>query len=275
VNRGNGATHPLIGPGTTAVVTGAGSGIGRATAHALAVRGAHVLALDVDDAAAKAVASEVGGDARTVDVADGGTMEEAASTIIAERGAPDVLVNNAGVGMTGRFLDTTEDDWQWILAINLGGVLHGCRAFGAAMVARGTGHVVNVSSGLAFAPRATEPAYVTTKAAVLALSRCLRADWGPRGVGVSVVCPGVIRTGITTRTRYRGERAAAESVARLRRVFARGHPPELVAEAVIDAVVRDRPVVPVGVEARVGWLLNGVVPSRLVDRAARATLLGL
>lgn len=266
---------PLLGPGARAVVTGAGSGIGRATALALAGRGMHVLALDLDTAAAAAVAAECDGEPHTVDVADGEAMAELAASLISEHGVPDVLVNNAGVGLSGRFLDTTAADWEWILGVNLMGVINGCRTFGRSMLARGRGHVVNLSSGLAYTPRATEPAYVTTKAGVLALSQCLRADWGPRGVGVSVVCPGVIDTPITTRTRYRGERAAAESVARVRRVFARGHPPALVADAIVDAVARDRPIVPVGAEARVGWLLNGMVPARLVDRAARTSLLGI
>lgn len=269
------APRPLLTAGASAVVTGGGSGIGRATARALAERGMRVVVLDVAGPAAESVASEIGGEAYSVDVADAAAMQEAARAVVARHGPPALLVNNAGVGLTGRFLDTTEADWNWILGINLGGVIHGCRAFGPAMLERGRGHVVNVSSGLAYAPRATEPGYVTTKAAVLALSRCLRADWGSRGVGVSAVCPGVIATGIAAGTRYRGERAAADSMARVRRLFARGHPPELVADAIVDAVVHDRPVVPVGIEARVGWILHRLVPARLADRAARASLLGI
>lgn len=273
--RGPASHRDPILPGGVAVVTGAGSGIGRATARSLAAHGMQLVAIDVDKAAADAVASDTGGLPLTVDVADAGAMEAAATTVVEKLGPPDVLVNNAGVGMSGRFLDTSEEDWRWIIDINLGGVRNGCRAFGPAMVGRGRGHVVNVSSGLAFMPRATEPAYVTTKAAVLALTQCLRADWGPRGVGVSAVCPGVIHTGIASRTRYRGERASAESMARVRRLFARGHPPELVADAIVDAIARDRPIVPVGIEARVGWFLNGMLPARLVDRAARTSLLGI
>src|SRR5690606_41982522 len=89
-------------------------------------------------------------------------------------GTPEVLVNNAGAGMSGRLTSMSLDDWRWIRSINLDGVVHMCRAFGPGMVAAGRGHVVNVSSGLAYVPRATEPAYVTTKAAVLALSQSLQ-----------------------------------------------------------------------------------------------------
>lgn len=260
--------------GAVTVVTGAGSGIGRATALEFARLGAHVACADIDFAAAETTAKETGGDAWQVDVANRERMVAFAEEVTATRGTPDVLVNNAGVGLTGRFLDTTEEDWDWILGVNLKGVIHGCQAFGPAMVSRGRGHVVNVSSGLAYAPRATEPGYVTTKAAVLALSRCLRADWGPQGVGVSAVCPGVIATSIAESTRFRGERASAASVARIRRLFAHGHSPEIVARAIVDAVRRNRPVVPVGAEAWVGWLLQGVVPSRAADRIASASLGG-
>jgi NAD(P)-dependent dehydrogenase (short-subunit alcohol dehydrogenase family) len=262
--------------GALAVVTGAGSGIGRATALALCQRGARVVALDVDGAAAKATATETGGAWHEVDVADGAAMAELSVVVESEQGPVDVLVNNAGVGMSARFCDMEDGDWEWILGVNLVGVVNGCRAFGTRMVDRGRGHVVNISSGLAFFPRATEPAYCTTKAAVLTLSRALRADWRRAGVGVSVVCPGVVDTPIVNRTRYRGERARPETVARVQRAFARrGHPPAQVAAAVLSAVTADRAVVPVGIEAWIGWLARGLVPVRLGDRLSGLSVGGL
>ena len=255
--------------GSVALVTGAGSGIGRATSLALAGRGARVLAVDIDGDAAKSTAAECDGFAYVADVADRAALIELAAAAEAEHGAVDVLVNNAGVGLSGRFLDTSLADWDWIRGVNLEGVVNGCHAFGHAMVRRGRGHVVNISSGLAYVPSATESAYVTTKAAVLALSRCLRADWSSAGVGVSAVCPGVIATPIVEHTRFRGERADPERVRRLRRTFERrGHPPSRVADAVVDAIDHNRGVVPVGVEAWAGWLARGVVPTRVVDGLA-------
>src|SRR5690606_17084695 len=103
-----------------------------------------------------------------------------------------------------------------------------------------------------------EPAYVTTKAAVLALSQCLRADWGTSGVGVSAICPGVINTPIIERTRFLGAQAATAD--RTRTMFRRGHPPELVARDVVVAIRKDKAVVPVGWEAKLGWWAHRLLP---------------
>jgi len=251
------------------LVTGAGNGIGRHTALALASRGAKVLVVDIDGPAAKQAAADCGGLPYELDVSDRRAVADLADAIHAEHGPLDVLVNNAGVGMSGRFADATLEDWDWILGVNLLGVIHCSKIFGTRMLERGRGHVVNVSSGLGYFPTATESAYCTTKAAVIALSRSLRADWAEDGVGVSVVCPGVIATGIIERTRFLGAASDPEAVTGVRQMFARrGHPPTLVADAIVDAVEHDRPVVPVGAEARVGWALRGLVPSRVGDRLA-------
>ncbi|HKY77227.1 MAG TPA: SDR family NAD(P)-dependent oxidoreductase [Acidimicrobiia bacterium] len=258
---------------TLVAVTGAGSGIGRATAAAFAAGGATVVCADIDVEAAEktaALCAEAGGTGRAehCDVTDA-----AALAALAERTGPvDVLVNNAGVGMTGRFADMTVDDWRWIRSVNLDGVVHACAAFGPAMIARGSGQVINVSSGLGYTMRATEGAYITTKAAVLALSRCLRADWAPHGVGVTVICPGVINTPIVGSTRYLGDRAEAGTRNRIEQIFRRGHAPETVAKAIVAAAEHNPAVVPVGWEARLGWHLNRITPLAVQDRLARLDL---
>ena len=196
-------------------------------------------------------------------------MRDLAERVAADHGPLDVLVNNAGVGMSGRLAEMSIDDWRWIRAINLDGVVHGCQAFGPAMITRGSGHVVNMSSGLAYTPLAAEPAYVTTKAAVLALSLCLRADWQSHGVGVSAICPGVINTPIATSTRFVGGQDDPEIRDRVRKLFRRGHRPELVAGAVLDAVARNRAVVPVGWEAKLGWWAHRLLPVAVQQAVAR------
>jgi len=256
------------------VVTGAGSGIGAATAAAFAATGATVVCADVDGESAEktaAICAERGGAGRA-EVCD--VTDATAVAALAERTGPvDVLVNNAGVGMTGRFADMSVDDWRWIRSVNLDGVVHACAAFGPAMIAHGSGQVVNVSSGLGYTMRATEGAYVATKAAVLALSRCLRADWAPHGVGVTVVCPGVVNTPIVGATRYLGDRADERTRNRIEQIFRRGHSPETVARAIVAAAENNPAVVPVGWEARLGWYLNRITPLAVQDRLARLDLL--
>jgi 2-hydroxycyclohexanecarboxyl-CoA dehydrogenase len=256
------------------LVTGAGSGIGRETALAFARRGDTVLCVDVvADAAEKtAAACEEAGAASaasfTVDVSDRAAMEALAASV----GTVDVLVNNAGVGMSARFLDMGESDWEWIRSINLDGVVNGCAAFGPAMVAAGRGHVVNVASALGYTPTATEPAYVTTKAGVLALSLCLRADWGSAGVGVTAVCPGVINTPIVDHTRFLGSAGSPERLAKTKKVFRRGHRPSQVAAAIVRSVEKNRAVTPVGIEAWFAWWLHRYAPVAVQQAVGRRGL---
>lgn len=257
-----------------AVVTGAGSGIGAATAQALARRGARVLLLDIDHESAEDQATAInaaGGWAKSLlaDVTDRRMLEALAADIVEAHGPIDIVINNAGVGMSGAFADMSDQDWDWIRSINLDGVINGCAAFGTPMVRNRSGHVVNVSSGLAYVTRASEPAYVTTKAAVLAFSRCLRADWGRHGVGVSAICPGVINTPIFESTRLLGAQASEATQRRGRRIFRLGHSPDKVGDAICQAIARDRGVVPVGWESHLGWATNGLTPSRIDTTLAR------
>jgi NAD(P)-dependent dehydrogenase (short-subunit alcohol dehydrogenase family) len=254
-------------PGSLAVVTGAGSGIGRATAHALAAAGARVVVADIDEVAAKDTVAQLGSGAHhahAVDVSDAVAMVELATTVEREHGPPAVVVNNAGIGMSGSFLDTTAPDWDAIVGVNLRGVVNGCAAFGPGLVARRSGHVVNVSSGLGYVATAETPAYCATKAAVLHLSRALRADWSRHGIGVSAVCPGFINTPIATSTRYLGPRAT-QTAALAKKGFARSHPPEVVATAIVSSIERNRSIVPVGVEAWIGWYASRLVPTPVLD----------
>ncbi|TYB49132.1 SDR family oxidoreductase [Actinomadura chibensis] len=266
--------------GDLVVVTGAGSGIGRATAHAFAAAGARVVVADIDEESAKRTVDEIaaaGGEAHafTVDVADADAMERFAGDVRESFGVPDVVVNNAGIAMAGSLLDTGEEDWARVRGVNLDGVYRGCRLFGRQMVERGEGgHIVNVSSMMAFLPKAEMSAYAATKAAVLQMSECLRLDVGRYGIGVSAVCPGTIDTPIAGRTRFVSLPPGAESVLRDRagRALERwGYPPERVADAVLRAVRRDRPVVPVTVEARLARALSRLSPAanRARARAAR------
>jgi NAD(P)-dependent dehydrogenase (short-subunit alcohol dehydrogenase family) len=258
------------------VITGAGSGIGRATALRCARAGASVVAVDIDPSAAEETAARCraagagAADARVCDVADAPAVQALADAVEAGLGPVDVLVNNAGVGLGGPFLDASIADWDWLRSINLDGVAYGCRAFGAAMVERRRGHVVNLASGAAYIHTRHMAAYCATKSAVLALSRCLRADWADSGVGVSAICPGVINTGIHTRARMYGPLSGQSE--RIARAFRFGHSPDLVAKAIVRAVERNQAVVPVGFESEVLYRLLPFVPAPIEGLLARASL---
>ncbi|MFE0347133.1 SDR family oxidoreductase [Streptomyces griseoluteus] len=272
-SRGGGGRHADRFGGQLALVTGAGSGIGRATALALAEAGARVVAVDRDAGTAARTAELAlaagasGAWAETVDVSDEQAMEKLAERVHREHGVVDVLVNNAGIGVSGSFFTTSPDDWRKVLDVNLWGVIHGCRLFGARMAERGQGgHIVNIASAAAFQPSRALPAYSTSKAAVLMLSECLRAELASQDIGVTAICPGIVNTNITSTTRFTGvdETEARRRQERSSRLYGkRNYPPEKVAWAILDAVAENRAVVPVTPEARGAYLLARFVPGAL------------
>jgi NAD(P)-dependent dehydrogenase (short-subunit alcohol dehydrogenase family) len=230
--------------GQLVLVTGAGSGIGRATALAFAEAGARVIAVDRDGESAARTAESarlVGAPqawAEIVDVSDEAAMEKLAAKVDELYGVVDVLVNNAGIGWSGSFFDTTSDDWRRVLDVNLWGVIHGCRLLGQRMAARGQGgHIVNVASAAGYVPSKVLPAYGTSKAAVLMLSECLRAELAGRDIGVTAICPGI--------------------------PLRRNYPPGNVANAILRAVVRNEAVVPVTPEAKGARVLSRFTPAVL------------
>ena len=196
--------------GKTVVVTGAGSGIGRSTALAFAKDGARIALCDVDRARVDEVARELGGErvlvASAVDVADRAQMQAFADAVHAKVAAVDVVVNNAGVVISGNFLDITLDDWDWLLGVNLRGVVHGCHMFAPRMVERGQGgHIANVSSIFGVYPAPGVTPYIASKFAVLGFSQSLRADLAPHRIGVTAICPGMIATQIVADGRMSGQ----------------------------------------------------------------------
>ena len=272
--RGGGAEQL---EGRLALVTGAGSGIGRATARALADHGARLLLVDRDPAALAAVAESIAGSHTfSCDVADENAMEQLCNRVLGEHGVPDVVINNAGIAVAGRFLDTGFDDWRRLLDVNLMGVVHGCRLFGRALVERGEGgQIVNTASAAAFAPTRDLPAYAASKAAVLMLSECLRAELAPHGIGVTAVCPGIVATNITRAARYVGRAEDEQATAReqvTRMYERRNFTPERVAVEIVEAIGADRPIAVVTPEAKVMRALSRFAPG-LLRRLARVEAL--
>jgi NAD(P)-dependent dehydrogenase (short-subunit alcohol dehydrogenase family)/pimeloyl-ACP methyl ester carboxylesterase len=262
---------------TLVSVTGAGSGIGRETAFAFAREGAEVVVSDIDEAAVKDTAEQIEarggvGYAYVLDVSDAEAVEAFAEQVSAEHGVPDIVVNNAGIGQAGQFLDTPAEEFDRVLDINFGGVVNGCRSFARRLVERGTGgYIVNVASVAAYAPLQSLSAYCTSKAATYMFSDCLRAELDAAGIGLTTICPGVINTNIIQTTRIDAPMGKSEQVdgrrGQLGRMFAlRHYGPDKVANAILSSVKKSKAIRPVAPEA---YALYGV--SRVLPQALRST----
>ena len=194
--------------GRTAVVTGAGRGLGRAIARRLAEAGAHVTCADIDPKTAADTAAEIGAEggsarARTLDVTDAADVDAAVGEVVDAHGRLDVMVNNAAIINDTRVLDTTEADLDRIWAVNFKGVFFGCQAAGRVMAAQRSGSIVNLASGAIDIPTPGLICYSAAKVAVAQLTRTLATELGPDHVRVNAIAPGWIDTPITERPERR------------------------------------------------------------------------
>ena len=263
--------------GKTALVTGAGSGIGRATALALAQAGARLVLCDVDAEKLAGIEEELGQDgacllARQVDVSDRAAMEKLAREVHELVPALDILINNAGVYLTGGLLDLSLEDWDWIVKVNLWGVIHGCHFFVPKMVARGEeAHVVNLASMYGYWPSPEVIGYLTTKFGIFGFSRALYEDLRGTQVSVSTVCPGMINTGIVDSMRIRNTGEAEATRRELHAMYDRRNcTPEHVAKDIVKAIRCRRGLVLSGIESKIIYRLERFFPrlSRLIARNA-------
>ncbi|MFI6428811.1 SDR family oxidoreductase [Rhodococcus oryzae] len=186
--------------GAVVLITGAGRGIGRATAHAMAARGATVAVTDLDRGAADEVAAEIGSAARayTLDVRTRASWDACVTAVTADLGPIDILVGNAGVMPVAAFLDEPDEIGETTLDVNVWGLIHGMRAVAPAMIARGRGHIVNVAS---LAGKIAIPGlavYNASKFAAVGLSSTARLEFAEAGVSVSTVLPSAVRTTLTS-----------------------------------------------------------------------------
>ena len=235
----------------TAVVTGGGSGIGAALVRAFARERMDVVVADVDLPAAEKIAAEVRAAGRRAlavraDVSSLASVEALAERTFRELGACHVLCANAGVLVMGAFETRTPKDWEWVLGVNLAGVLHGVQAFLPRMLAQpGEKQIVNTGSiaGLTSGPGIG--VYATSKFAVVGLSEHMRHDLARHGIGVSVLCPAGVQTKILSSERNRPAELGVSKISRadVELVLSAGQPhpeemqpPELIAEAVLEGI---------------------------------------
>jgi NAD(P)-dependent dehydrogenase (short-subunit alcohol dehydrogenase family) len=192
--------------GAVVVVTGGASGIGHGIAEVFAERGAHVVIADIEQAAVDRAAEELGVHGMRINVADAVSVAALADAVVSTYGRVDIVVNNAGVGPVGRIADLTLADWQWVLDVNLGGVINGVHAFLPLLRSNADGgHIVNTASMSVFGPMPEMGAYAASKAGVAALTEVLAAELAQEGsdVGVTLLTPGSVRTGIARSLRNR------------------------------------------------------------------------
>jgi NAD(P)-dependent dehydrogenase (short-subunit alcohol dehydrogenase family) len=268
--------------GRVAVVTGGASGIGRAMADRFAREGMKIVLADVEEKPLAAAREELAGRGVEViavitDVSKADAVDALARRTFEAFGGAHVLCNNAGIGTGGMSWELSHADWEWVLGVNLWGVIHGIRAFVPRMIAQGSGHVVNTASiaGLLSAPGMGP--YCASKHGVVAISECLHHDLSLAAGGVvkvSVVCPAWVKTNIADSSRNRpswlpprpgGGQSQAEQLmdGLMRQAIAGGIPPAEVADQVLQAVVEER-----------FWVLTHPKTSRAVEKRMQGILAG-
>ena len=247
--------------GADAVVTGAGSGIGRAFACEIAKRGGRVVCADIDDVSAKETADMIGARALSLvcDVSDGEAVAALADAAEDWFGrSVDIVVNNAGIGAGGVVVgEMSMDLWRRTIDVNLWGVVHGCHVFAPRMRAAGRGGIVNVASAASFAAAPRMAASNVSKAGVLALSETLAAELSGTGVAVTVLCPTFVKTNIVNPDTI-DDAAAALATAAMKWV---GVSPESVARAALDALDRGQLHVVPQLDAKLIWQTKRLVPA--------------
>ena len=264
--------------GKVVLVTGASGGLGRGIAVAFAGAGAELILVDIDEAGLSETADRLGRMGakcltRVVDVSNRAGMEALADEVLSRYAGVDVLVNNAGVGVGGELKDIPLDDMEWIVGINLMGEIYGTRLFLPRMIERGNGHIVNISSlsGLVLLP--FHIAYTTTKFGITGFSYALWAEARRYGIGVTLVCPGAIRTGILERTRGHfapgGQEKTLERFSSL--LERRGMDPEEAGRRVVEAVAKNRFLLLTGFESYLLYYFWRLFPGLMLRVVAKIT----
>jgi NAD(P)-dependent dehydrogenase (short-subunit alcohol dehydrogenase family) len=248
--------------GNVAIITGGAGGIGKALAEEMAERGCYLVLADVNAELLQQTAAELRAagaqlDAKTVDVRDAAQVQALVGDAFEELGRIDYLFNNAGVNLCAELRDTTLEDWNLLIDVNLRGVVHGVHAAYPIMCRQGFGHIVNTASVAGLAPAAAEGAYAATKHAVVGLSMALRVEAEAFGVKVSVVCPGLVNTPILDSTKYvKFDPEVIRKVAPEKPI-----PPRKAAQLILRGIVRNQFFIVLTVTTHALWRLHRYAPA--------------
>jgi len=252
--------------GKVVLITGAASGLGRELALSFAGEGSDLVLVDIDTeqlSETAAMTERLGARtmSRKVDVSSYEAMSELADEVLTELGRVDVLVNNAGVGVGGGLQTIPVEDIEWIIGINLMGEVYGTRAFLPQMVERKAGYVINVASLSGLVALPGHIAYTTSKFGIVGFSQSLWAEVRRHGIGVTLVCPGGMKTNIISHTRMHAENERQRKFQdRFAEILNNGMDPRDAADRVMKAVKKGRFLVLLGPEAYLMYYINRVFP---------------
>ena len=264
--------------GATVLMTGGGSGIGRALSLAMAQRGATVIVTDINGDAAAQVASECGetATAHTLDVRDAEAVRQRVDAVVRDHGRIDYLFNNAGMGVGGEAHEISLAAWERVLDVNVRGVMHGVVAAYPLMVKQGGGHIVNTASLAGLGPAPLLTPYGMSKHAVVGLTTSLRIEAAAYGVRVSALCPAAIETPLLDAENPEDLPAIAwrPDVRRfLTRLAGPPYPVEKFAKEALDGIDRNQGIIVIPARARLGWRLGRWAPG-LVEKISGQVVTG-
>jgi NAD(P)-dependent dehydrogenase (short-subunit alcohol dehydrogenase family) len=266
--------------GTTAIVTGGASGIGRGLAEELAERGCEVVLADRQIELAEEVASKIctsGGNASAfnVDVTDFFAVDQLVQETVARTGRLDYIFNNAGIGIGGNVSRFGIEDWNQMMDVNLRGVINGVQAAHKVMKVQGFGHIVNTASLAGLTPSPGNVAYATTKYAVVGLSNSLRAEAAQLGIRVSVLCPGFVRTAILEGGGKYGKmliELSPEQHRQMLEMIEKFKPisPNIFAKKALNSVAKNKAIIVVPAWWKLVWWMNRLFPSAGIDLVGKS-----
>ena len=247
--------------GKVAIITGGAGGIGKALAEEMTERGCYVVLADINEELLQATVSELRAtgaqiDAKTVDVRDAGQVQSLVGAAFRELGRVDYMFNNAGINVLAELRDTSLEDWNLLIDVNLRGVVHGVHAAFPLMCEQGFGHIINTASVAGVAPIPAEGAYAATKHAVVGLSTTLRIEAAAFGVKVSVVCPGAVDTPIL----YSSKHVKFDADAIVELFPEKPMPPRRAAQLILRGIERGRFFIVISKTANLFWRAYRLAP---------------